>query len=80
MEFRITAEEAIEMAKLEAEAHCDMSAGAEWGSHLDQVMAFALNQVNPAPLVEVLSQHLGGVLSPKESEDLVANIQAQARE
>jgi hypothetical protein len=44
MEFRITAEEALEMAKFEAEANCDISAGAEWGTHLDQVMTLALNQ------------------------------------
>jgi hypothetical protein len=79
MEFRITAEEALEMAKFEAEANCDISAGAEWGTHLDQVMALALNQVNPAPLVEVLSQQIGDVLTPKEIEDLVANFQAQAQ-
>jgi len=79
MEFKITAEEALEMAKFEEEANCDISAGSEWGIHLDKVMELALSQVNPAPLVEVLSQQLGNILSPDEIEDLVANFQAQAQ-
>jgi hypothetical protein len=78
MEFKITAEEALEMAKFEAEANCDISAGSDWGTHLDQVMAVALNQINPAKLVEVLSQQLGNILSSEEIEDLAANFQMQA--
>lgn len=79
MEFRISAEEALEMAKFEAEANCDLSAGAAWGMHLDKVLELALNQVNPAPIVEVLSQQLGNILSADEIEDLVAHFQAQAQ-
>jgi hypothetical protein len=78
MEFKVTAEEALEMAKFEAEANCDISAGTDWGTHLDQVMAVALNQINLAQLIEVLSQQLGNVLSSEEIEDLTANFQTQA--
>jgi hypothetical protein len=78
MEFKVTAEEALEMAKFEAEANCNISAGNDWGTHLDQVMAVALNQINPAQLAEVLSQQLSNVLSSEEIGDLTANFQTQA--
>jgi hypothetical protein len=31
MDFKVTAEEALEMAKLEEEANCAISAGVHWG-------------------------------------------------
>ena len=42
MRFQITEEEAREMAKLEEECGCDISAGPDWGIHLDKVMELAL--------------------------------------
>jgi hypothetical protein len=43
MEFKITEAEAREMAKLEEESGCDISAGPDWGIHLDKVMALGLH-------------------------------------
>jgi hypothetical protein len=45
MEFRITEAEAREMAKFEEEAGGDISAGADWGTHLDRVMGLGLDLV-----------------------------------
>lgn len=42
MRFQITEEEAREMARLEQECGCDISAGPDWGIHLDKVMELAL--------------------------------------
>jgi hypothetical protein len=44
MEFKITEAEAREMAKLEKEVGCNLSAGADWGIHLARVMELGLNQ------------------------------------
>jgi hypothetical protein len=43
MEFRITEAEAREMARLEEESGCDISAGPDWGIHLDKVMELAIH-------------------------------------
>jgi hypothetical protein len=48
MEFKITEAEAHEMAQLEEECDCDISAGPDWGIHLDKVMALALPLGNSA--------------------------------
>jgi hypothetical protein len=48
MEFKITEAEARQMAKLEEEPGCDLSAGADWGIHLDKVLELALNRVDSA--------------------------------
>ena len=42
MEFRITEAEAREMARLEEECGCDITAGPDWGIHLDKIMELAL--------------------------------------
>jgi hypothetical protein len=46
VEFKITEAEAREMAKFEEEAGCDLSAGADWGSHFDKVISLVLEQPN----------------------------------
>lgn len=79
MEFKVTEEEAREMARFEAETNCDISAGPDWGIHLDKVIELALHQVNPSQLVDLVHGQLGNVLSIEEVEDLVANFQAQAQ-
>jgi hypothetical protein len=48
MEFKITEAEAREMAQLEEECGCDISAGPDWGIHLDKVLALALPLGNSA--------------------------------
>ncbi len=42
MEFKITEEEAREMARFEEQVGGDISAGSDWGVHLGSVMALAL--------------------------------------
>lgn len=83
MKFTVTKEEAREMAQFEEEAGCDISAGADWGIHLDKVLELALEQTELVPqrlqvkLVELLSEQFGKVLSNEEVEELVAGFQAQ---
>ena len=52
MEFTVTEEEAREMARFEAEVGCDISAGADWGIHLDKVLEMTLNRVDQVELKE----------------------------
>ncbi len=83
MKFTVTEEEAREMAQFEEEAGCDISAGADWGIHLDKVLELALGRTELVPqrlqvkLVELLSEQFGKVLSSEEVEELVAGFQAQ---
>lgn len=83
MKFTVTEEEAREMAQFEEEAGCDISAGADWGIHLDKVLELALEHTELVPqrlqvkLVELLSEQFGKVLSNEEVEELVAGFQAQ---
>jgi hypothetical protein len=79
MEFKITTEEALKMAKFEEEANCNISAGTDWGIHLDKVMELALNPIDPDQLLELIRHQLGNILSLDEIEDLVANFQTQAQ-
>lgn len=52
MEFRITEAEAREMARLEEECGCDITAGPDWGIHLDKIMELALRPIDKPTLVE----------------------------
>jgi hypothetical protein len=52
MEFRITEAEAREMARLEEESGCDITAGTDWGIHLDKIMELALRPIDKPTLVE----------------------------
>ena len=54
MEFRITEAEAREMAKLEEECGCDISAGPDWGIHLDKIMELALHPIDLSAVAEEL--------------------------
>ena len=80
MKFTVTEEEAREMARFEAEVGCDISAGADWGIHLDKVLEMTLNRLDRVKLTELLSEQLGKVLSQEELEELVASFQAQVQE
>ncbi len=52
MEFRITEAEAREMARLEEECGCDITAGPDWGIHLDKIMELALHPIDKPTLSE----------------------------
>jgi hypothetical protein len=52
MEFRITEAEAREMARLEEECGCDITAGPDWGIHLDKIMELALHPIDKPTLIE----------------------------
>jgi hypothetical protein len=88
MEFKITEAEAREMAQLEEECGCDISAGPDWGIHLDKVMALALPLGDPAEptlcehnkFLDFLNEQFGGVMSSDEIEEVAASFQMQIRE
>jgi len=54
MEFRTTEAEAREMARLEDECGCDITAEPDWGIHLDKVMELALSAIDLSAVVEEL--------------------------
>jgi hypothetical protein len=78
--FKITEAEAREMAEFEAEVDCDLSAGADWGIHLDQVMELALNQDERGKFIALLSEQFGNVMSLEEIEEVAASFQMQIQE
>jgi hypothetical protein len=80
MEFKITEAEAHQMAKFEAEVGCDLSAGADWGIHLDKVMELSLNQGERGKFIALLSEQFGNVMSPEEIEEVAASFQMQIQE
>jgi hypothetical protein len=80
MEFKITEAEAHEMAKSEAEVGCDLSAGADWGIHLDKVMELGLDRGERAKFIDLLSEQFGSVMSPEEIEEVAASFQMQIQE
>jgi hypothetical protein len=53
MEFRITEAEAREMARLEEECGCDISAGPDWGIHLDRVMELGIHSGSHKESIDV---------------------------
>jgi hypothetical protein len=80
MKFKITEAEAREMAEFEAEVGCDLSAGADWGIHLDRVMELALNQDERGKFITLLSEQFGNVMSMEEIEEVAASFQMQIQE
>ena len=80
MKFTITEAEAREMARFEEETGCDISAGADWGIHFDQVLEVTLNRVDRAKLIELLTEQLGKVLSIEEVKELVSGFEAKVQE
>jgi hypothetical protein len=80
MEFKITEAEAREMAKLEDECNCDISAGPDWGIHLDKVMALGLHPGDSNKFVDLLSEQFGSLMSSDEIEEVAASFQMQIQE
>jgi hypothetical protein len=80
MKFKITEAEAREMAKLEEESGCDISAGPDWGVHLDNVMNLALHPGNHNKFIDILSEQFGDVMSLDEIEEVAASFQMQIQE
>jgi hypothetical protein len=80
MEFKITEVEAREMAKLEEECGCDISAGPDWGIHLDKVMALGLHPGEHNKFVDLLSEQFGSLMSSDEIEEVAASFQMQIQE
>lgn len=80
MRFQITEAEAREMAKLEEECGCDISAGPNWGSHLDQVMELAIYLGSHNKFVDLLNEQFGNVMSSEEIEEVAASFQMQIQQ
>jgi hypothetical protein len=88
MEFKITEAEAREMAKLEEESGCDISAGPDWGIHLDKVMGLAVHPGDSAEptlrernkFIDLLSEQFGSVMSSDEIEEVATSFQTQIQE
>ena len=80
MRFQITEEEAREMAKLEEECGCDISAGPDWGIHLDKVMELALHPGSHNKFIDLLNEQFGSVMSSDEIEEVAASFQMQIQE
>jgi hypothetical protein len=88
MEFKITEAEARAMAVFEAEVGGDLSAGADWGIHLDRVMELALDskhrmlpdRIEHSKFVDLLSEQFGNVLSLEEIKEVASSFQLQIQE
>jgi hypothetical protein len=80
MRFQITEAEAREMAKLEEESGGDISAGPDWGIHLDKVMELALYPGTHNKFIDLLNEQFGTVMSSEEIEEVAACFQMQIQE
>jgi hypothetical protein len=80
MRFQITEAEAREMARLEEECGCDISAGPDWGIHLDKVMELALYPGSHNKFIDLLNEQFGNVMSSEEIEEVAASFQMQIQE
>jgi hypothetical protein len=80
MRFQITEEEAREMARLEEECGCDISAGPDWGIHLDKVMELALHPGSHNKFIDLLNEQFGNIMSSDEIEEVAASFQMQIQE
>jgi hypothetical protein len=80
MEFKISTEEVLAMAKLEEEAGCDIEAGIHTGNHLRELMEFVLHQDNHEKFVEVLNEKWGNVMSQEDISELASNFQIQIQQ
>jgi hypothetical protein len=65
------------MARLEKESGCDISAGPDWGIHLDKVMELALYPGSHNKFIDLLKEQFGNVMS---SEEMAASFQMQIQE
>ncbi|UBF27476.1 hypothetical protein K9N68_05890 [Kovacikia minuta CCNUW1] len=79
MEFRLDEAELRELAQIEAETNCDISAGFDWGQSLGNYLSQATRTIDHGKLLEILRESLGNVLSQEELEDAANSIQAQLR-
>ena len=70
MDFRITEAEAREMARLEEESGCDISAGPDWGIHLDKVMELALYPIDKPTFIEGDSVSVSAAVKVEANIDL----------
>jgi hypothetical protein len=80
MKFKITEAEASEMARLGEESGCDISAGPDWGIHLDKVMELALYPGSHNKFIDLLNEQFGNVMSSEEIEEVAASFQMQIQE
>jgi hypothetical protein len=89
MEFKITEAEAREMAEFEAEVGGDVSAGIDWGIHLDKVMELALEREDfssgqlsqGVKSIELfLNEQFGDVMSLEEIKEVAASFQMQIQQ
>jgi hypothetical protein len=88
MEFKITEAQAREMAEFEAEVGGDLSAGADWGIHLDKVIELAIDsehrtlpdRFEHGKFVELLNEQFGAVMSAEEIEEVAASFQSQIQQ
>ncbi|KAM3094030.1 hypothetical protein ACKFKG_17545 [Phormidesmis sp. 146-35] len=80
MDSRFTEAQAKELAQIEEEAGGVISAGADLGDRLGEILRLELFESDSAKLVALVSARFGGVLSQQEVEELVAGFQGKVQE
>lgn len=73
--FQLSPEEVREMAKIEEEANCDISAGFDWGANTVEYLRSAGSYINHPQLLSVLTEGLGRILEPQDIEAIAIELQ-----
>ena len=79
MDSRFTEAQARELAQIEEEADGVISAGADLGDLLGEMLRLELFNSDSAKLVALVSARFGDVLSQQEVEELVAGFQGKVQ-
>lgn len=66
MDFKLDEADIRALAQIEAEAGCDISAGADWSTRLGDDLALLQKPVDQQKLIALLHEDLGELLSPDE--------------
>ncbi|HEY9909829.1 MAG TPA: hypothetical protein V6D18_19735 [Thermosynechococcaceae cyanobacterium] len=79
MEFRLDEAKLRELAQIEAETNCDISAGFDLGKNLGDYLIQDTPTLDSEKLMGILRERLSTVLTPEELEDAAQSIQTHIR-
>jgi hypothetical protein len=80
MAFEISQDELLDMARIEAEAGCDVEAGFDWGRNADAYLVSAESYLDHAKLLALLREGLSSLLDAEEIDAIATELQHHTKE
>ncbi len=74
MTFKIDREQLRELAAIEAESGCDITAGLDWGSHTATYLRCSGRYLDREKLLLLLQEELGNLLTPEDIEAIAIEL------